>query len=201
MHCSPGGLPWEHVEATSEKEWHRKVSAVKKRTPVEDLCNHVPNEFVSFLNYCRGLGFDAQPDYTHLRKLLKEIFIREGYKYDFSFDWIDPPSMEDSSSDSLTLGFFTSTRSSHVTTGEVSWNSTNAETGDCHSNSSSKLQSVPENETVTNSSRPNVADACMTECRSGVDVPDPTVRVPRGLPRRTYKARPARLNPGKFSSI
>jgi len=87
MHCQCGGLPWEKVEAASEKEWRRKVSEVKMRTPIEDLCRNIPHEFAIFLNYCRSLTFEAEPDYSHLRILLKRIFTREGYKYDFAFDW------------------------------------------------------------------------------------------------------------------
>jgi len=87
MHFQRGGLPWESVEAASENEWRRKVSAVKTRTSVEDLCQHIPDEFGTFLNYCRSLTFEADPDYSHLRQLLKKIFTREGYKYDYAFDW------------------------------------------------------------------------------------------------------------------
>jgi len=51
------------------------------------LCKQLPREFATYLNYCRNLKFDHQPDYTFLRELLQESFAREAYIYDFVFDW------------------------------------------------------------------------------------------------------------------
>jgi casein kinase I family protein HRR25 len=45
------------------------------------------NEFAVFLNYCRALRFDDKPDYSYLRKLFRDLFNREGYQYDYVFDW------------------------------------------------------------------------------------------------------------------
>ncbi|KAG9079111.1 serine/threonine protein kinase [Ceratobasidium sp. UAMH 11750] len=45
------------------------------------------NEFGIFLNYCRALRFDDKPDYSYLRKLFRDLFVREGYQYDYVFDW------------------------------------------------------------------------------------------------------------------
>jgi hypothetical protein len=39
------------------------------------------------LNYARSLRFDDTPDYTYLRKLLRDLFIREGFEYDCVYDW------------------------------------------------------------------------------------------------------------------
>lgn len=33
------------------------------------------------------MRFDDVPDYTYLRKLFRDLFIREGYEYDCVFDW------------------------------------------------------------------------------------------------------------------
>lgn len=46
-----------------------------------------PNEFHIYLNYTRSLRFDDKPDYSYLRKLFRDLFIREGYHYDYVFDW------------------------------------------------------------------------------------------------------------------
>mmetsp|Transcript_52876 Transcript_52876/g.141624 ORF Transcript_52876/g.141624 Transcript_52876/m.141624 type:complete len:88 (-) Transcript_52876:122-385(-) len=59
----------------------------KMSTPIEILCKHFPCEFVTYLNYCRSLRFEDRPDYAYLRRLLKDLFFREGYQYDFVFDW------------------------------------------------------------------------------------------------------------------
>jgi len=56
-------------------------------TPVEVLCKGFPSEFATYLNYTKSLRFDDKPDYAYLRKLLRDLFIREGYEYDCIFDW------------------------------------------------------------------------------------------------------------------
>jgi casein kinase I family protein HRR25 len=39
------------------------------------------------MNDARSLRFDDKPDYPYLRKLFRDLFIREGYQYDYAFDW------------------------------------------------------------------------------------------------------------------
>ncbi|KAG8726433.1 serine/threonine protein kinase, partial [Ceratobasidium sp. 414] len=46
-----------------------------------------PNEFGIFLNYCHVLRFNDKPDYSYLCKLFRDLFVREGYQYDYLFDW------------------------------------------------------------------------------------------------------------------
>ena len=61
---------------------------MKLRTPIETLCNGLPQEFACFLNYCRSLRFEDRPDYSHLRKMFKELLVKDGYEYDYAFDWV-----------------------------------------------------------------------------------------------------------------
>jgi len=56
-------------------------------TPVEILARSLPIEFSTYLNYCRTLKFEDKPDYSYLRKMFKELFIREGYELDYMYDW------------------------------------------------------------------------------------------------------------------
>ena len=49
--------------------------------------DNVPEEFVMFMDYCRDLKFEEKPDYTYLRKLFKDLFNRNGYEYDYVYDW------------------------------------------------------------------------------------------------------------------
>ena len=48
----------------------------------------MPNEFNTYLNYCRQMKFEEKPDIAYLRKLFKDLFFRMGYDYDFVFDWM-----------------------------------------------------------------------------------------------------------------
>lgn len=36
----------------------------------------------------RNLKFDEKPDYTYLKKIMKERFVREGYEFDYVYDWL-----------------------------------------------------------------------------------------------------------------
>jgi len=39
------------------------------------------------MDYCRDLKFEEKPDYTYLRRILKDLFNRNGYEYDYVYDW------------------------------------------------------------------------------------------------------------------
>ena len=59
----------------------------KMGTQIEVLCKGYPSEFVNYLNYCRSLRFEDRPDYAYLRRSLKDLFFREGFQFDYVFDW------------------------------------------------------------------------------------------------------------------
>jgi casein kinase 1 len=87
MYFNRGSLPWQGLKANGKKEKYEKIMEKKMSTPIEVLCKTFPSEFVTYLNYCRSLRFEDRPDYAYLRRLLKDLFFREGYQYDFVFDW------------------------------------------------------------------------------------------------------------------
>ena len=48
----------------------------------------------TYLNYCRSLRFEDRPDYAYLRRLLKDLFFREGYQQpDAESLWFPNPAM------------------------------------------------------------------------------------------------------------
>jgi casein kinase 1 len=83
-----GGLPWQSLQANNRNERYNKICEMKLRIPVEQLCFGLPPEFSSYLNYCRSLRFEDRPDYSHLRKMFKELLVKEGHEYDYAFDWV-----------------------------------------------------------------------------------------------------------------
>ncbi|KAK2964219.1 putative Casein kinase I [Blattamonas nauphoetae] len=88
-----GELPWQGVRAQSRREKYSKIGEIKISTRPEDLCRHLPPEFVDYMSYVRALRFDATPDYTYLRRLFQKVFVREGYQYDYLYDWTDTARM------------------------------------------------------------------------------------------------------------
>jgi len=44
-------------------------------------------ELATYLNFCRSLRFDDKPDYSYLRQLFRNLFHKQGFTYDYVFDW------------------------------------------------------------------------------------------------------------------
>ncbi|KAF8595057.1 kinase-like protein [Ceratobasidium sp. AG-I] len=99
MYFLRGQLPWQGLKAATKKQKYNRIMEKKMTTPADLLCRGFPNEFGIFLNYCRALRFDDKPDYSYLRKLFHDLFVREGYQYDYVFDWsVQRPSGADDKS-------------------------------------------------------------------------------------------------------
>jgi casein kinase I family protein HRR25 len=87
MYFCRGQLPWQGLKAATKKQKYDRIMEKKMTTPTELLCRGFPSEFAIYLNYTRSLRFDDKPDYSYLRKLFRDLFVREGFQYDYVFDW------------------------------------------------------------------------------------------------------------------
>ncbi|KAK9322606.1 kinase-like domain-containing protein [Lipomyces orientalis] len=87
MYFCRGSLPWQGLKAATKKQKYDRIMEKKMTTPAEILCRGFPAEFSLYLNYTRSLRFDDKPDYTYLRKLFRDLFVRDGFQYDYVFDW------------------------------------------------------------------------------------------------------------------
>ncbi|XP_024022741.1 casein kinase 1-like protein 2 isoform X1 [Morus notabilis] len=87
MYFLRGSLPWQGLKAGTKKQKYEKISEKKVSTSIEALCRGYPTEFASYFHYCRSLRFDDKPDYAYLKRLLRDLFIREGFQFDYVFDW------------------------------------------------------------------------------------------------------------------
>jgi casein kinase 1 epsilon len=76
--CPLNSLPWQGLKAGTKKQKYDKISEKKMLTPVEVLCKSYPSEFISYFHYCRSLRFEDKPDYSYLKRLFRDLFIREG---------------------------------------------------------------------------------------------------------------------------
>ncbi|CAN1168661.1 Casein kinase 1-like protein 2 [Linum perenne] len=83
----PYSLPWQGLRAGTKKQKYEKISEKKVSTSIEALCRGYPTEFASYFHYCRSLRFDDKPDYAYLKRLFRDLFIREGFQFDYVFDW------------------------------------------------------------------------------------------------------------------
>ncbi|CAN1218206.1 Casein kinase 1-like protein 2 [Linum perenne] len=87
MYFLRGSLPWQGLRAGNKKQKYDKISEKKVSTSIEALCRGYPTEFASYFHYCRSLRFDDKPDYAYLKRLFRDLFIREGFQFDYVFDW------------------------------------------------------------------------------------------------------------------
>ncbi|CAI0449359.1 unnamed protein product [Linum tenue] len=87
MYFLRGSLPWQGLKAGNKKQKYDKISEKKMLTPIEVLCKSYPSEFTSYFHYCRSLRFEDKPDYAYLKRLFRDLFVREGYQFDYIFDW------------------------------------------------------------------------------------------------------------------
>ena len=62
----------------------------KMTTPVEIMCKGFPEEVSAFMNNIKMLQFHEKPDYRYLRKILRELFFKQGYDWDYFYDWTMP---------------------------------------------------------------------------------------------------------------
>uniref|UniRef100_A0A673GKI4 non-specific serine/threonine protein kinase n=1 Tax=Sinocyclocheilus rhinocerous TaxID=307959 RepID=A0A673GKI4_9TELE len=93
MYFLRGSLPWQGLKADTLKERYQKIGDTKRATPIEVLCESFPEEMATYLRYVRRLDFFEKPDYDYLRKLFTDLFDRNGYVFDYEYDWVGKPSL------------------------------------------------------------------------------------------------------------
>lgn len=82
-----GLLPWQGLKAATKRQKYDRIMEKKMTTPNNVLTKGLPNEFLEYMDYIKTLRFDDKPDYPYLRKLFRDLFKRENYRYDYVFDW------------------------------------------------------------------------------------------------------------------
>ncbi|KAJ6822981.1 casein kinase 1-like protein 2 isoform X1 [Iris pallida] len=87
MYFLRGSLPWQGLKAGTKKQKYEKICERKVSTSIEALCRGYPSDFASYFHYCRSLRFDDKPDYAYLKRIFRDLFIREGFQFDYVFDW------------------------------------------------------------------------------------------------------------------
>jgi hypothetical protein len=87
MYFNRGSLPWQGLKAATKRQKYERISEKKMATGVDELCKGFPSEFSTYLEYCRTLRFDEKPEYSYLRQLFRNLFHRQGFTYDYVFDW------------------------------------------------------------------------------------------------------------------
>jgi casein kinase 1 len=82
-----GFLPWQGISAQTRDQKYKKIMEKKISISNEELCRGCPQEFITYISYCKNLKFEEKPDYSYLRRIFKDLFFSEGYEYDYVYDW------------------------------------------------------------------------------------------------------------------
>lgn len=80
-------LLMQGLRANTKKQKYQKIMEKKMATPIDLLCKGFPDEFRIYFEYCRALRFADKPDYSYLRRLFKDLALRNEIEYDGNFDW------------------------------------------------------------------------------------------------------------------
>eukprot|EP00798_Chlamydomonas_sp_ICE-L_P006897 gene6897-30876_t len=51
------------------------------------LCKGFPQEFMMYFQYVRTSAFDEKPDYAYLRRMFRGLCAKEGWSWDYVYDW------------------------------------------------------------------------------------------------------------------
>jgi serine/threonine protein kinase len=84
-----GKLPWQSIKSSDKEERYKLIGERKLNSKMWDCFEGSPDEFIMYLNYCRRLDFDEDPDYEYLRNILVNLYKLHGYTVDQEYDWVN----------------------------------------------------------------------------------------------------------------
>ena len=82
-----GKLPWQSLKAVNKNDKYGRIFEKKLTTSIKELCESLPEEFVTYFETVRSYKFEDRPDYDYLRRLFRSVMQRERYKRDYEYDW------------------------------------------------------------------------------------------------------------------
>ena len=85
-----GGLPWMGIHAKTKEEKYSKILEIKKSMETEKLLHNGPKELIDYLNYCKQLQYEQDPDYNYLISLFKDLVTKTVKEnIDYQYDWVN----------------------------------------------------------------------------------------------------------------
>ncbi|KAG1880014.1 kinase-like domain-containing protein [Suillus subluteus] len=91
IYCLQGSLPW--LTSDQEKLSSSSILDHKVNTTIKVLCQGIPVQFATILIYTRALAFSEDPDYNHLRSLLRVLHSTSPAPASMQLDFGKPNSM------------------------------------------------------------------------------------------------------------
>ena len=77
-----GDLPWQGLQG-KKQEKNKLIGDIKSNIKLWELYSDtIPGEIILFIEYCKALQYDEEPDYQYLKNILNNLFLHKGFKYD-----------------------------------------------------------------------------------------------------------------------
>jgi casein kinase 1 alpha len=81
-----GILPWQGIKKEKGVDHLEVIGEIKLSTNINKLCKDIPKIFPEYINYCRKLAFEQEPDYDYLIGLFEKYVIDN--KLNLKYDWM-----------------------------------------------------------------------------------------------------------------
>ena len=84
-----GELPWQGVKYKTKSEKYNLIFEIKKKSTEKGgaLCDNLPPEFQTIMDYILGLEFTEKPNYSMITKIIEMVMAKSNYYNDLQFDW------------------------------------------------------------------------------------------------------------------
>ena len=90
-----GELPWQNIKAKSRKEKYSAIFRIKKNSVPNELCEFLPEEMKTFVNYIINLNNNKKPDYAKLTNLINNLMQKYSYSNDLQQMLYNSPVVDD----------------------------------------------------------------------------------------------------------
>ena len=78
-----GDLPWQGLQV-KKQEKNKLIGDIKNNIKLWELYSDtIPGEIILFIEYCKALQYDEEPDYQYLKNILNNLFLHKVFKYDY----------------------------------------------------------------------------------------------------------------------
>lgn len=89
-----GELPWQSLYQSNKDARNSEIGDHKNKYSLWEMFNGCPGEFIIYLNYCRSLQFDENPDYNYLMNLFGNLHKHNGFATDNFNELIEHDDLE-----------------------------------------------------------------------------------------------------------
>ena len=79
LYFARGSLPWQGLPGRSKNEKYANIKKKKLEVSLDKLCDKCPREYQEFMEYCRSLKFEQEPNYKHVIGLFEGCMQRMGF--------------------------------------------------------------------------------------------------------------------------